>query len=122
VLNGVQRLPSRAAMVMAMSSLITTNGHYQVDLRWWFAPAGGTTGLPHDPDFDAATPESIWDYTQGTNLLRQSWIKPKPECYSDVSDQKRADPALVSGILKCSETDPLSHGANYMLTMWYPTP
>ena len=99
-----------------------THGHYQVDLRWWY---GSEQMLPHDTDFDSALYEGIWTFDQGTTLTRsgvQSWVKARPECYSDQSAQRRAENYLVYNILNCSETDPLSHGALYVNVMWTPPP
>ncbi|MBK9258358.1 MAG: hypothetical protein IPM54_00815 [Polyangiaceae bacterium] len=115
-------IPSRATLVDAMTALITTDGSYQVDLRW---SHGGQQILAHDPEFNSATLEGLWTFEQGTVFYgkwapTQRWIKAKPVCYSDQSTQGRASGALVENILYCSEVDPINSYAHLAEVFWNP--
>jgi hypothetical protein len=104
-----------------MTALITTDGSYQVDLRWFY---GNGQMLPHDSDFDDGTMEGLWTFDQGTTISRltgvQRWIKARAVCYSDQSEQKRASGPLVENILYCSEVDPVNSVSHLLNVLWHP--
>jgi hypothetical protein len=90
---GPHSVPYRALLVAALSSLITTNGHYEIDIRWGWAP--DNSALPPDPDFNAAAIEGKW-------LLGGSMSGPyesSPYCYTSWARQ-RAE-GLVDGVPIC---------------------
>jgi hypothetical protein len=98
--NIISNYPTRGLMIDAMTLLVTTNDHYQIDIR----EANGDTSsmLPIDVDFDTSVNEGFWTYVQGFNKLTgQRWFKPEVHCYWQTSPQ-RADPSLIVNIPDCA--------------------
>jgi hypothetical protein len=106
----------RDLFLASLSSLITTNGHYYVDIRWM--PTGDhSTVLVPDPTFDTAPIEARWDTTGSliTDKTSKSTITERnglPYCYDANAPQRAACttpgcvPNLVSAVPVCNSNDP----------------
>jgi hypothetical protein len=89
----------RGVFVASLSALITTSGHYQIDIRW---PKGVTSpALTPDPDFNTAQLEAIWQYNDHSDVGTVTYIRGYALCYADNAPQ-RAEGTLVSDVDFCS--------------------
>ncbi len=91
----------RQLLVTVISALITTDGRYEIDIRWLYNPNGSST-LPPDPDFERTRVEGIWygerisDPETGSQYYYGS-----PWCYNR-HYIKRAE-GLVDNVPLCDE-------------------
>jgi hypothetical protein len=99
----------RDRLVAALSALITTNGHYRLDVRSAF-DSQQSTFLRTDPVFDLAPVEAQWTTSYGVDRLRG-----QPLCYHANAPQ-RADPALVSMLVEACPEGALGGGT--VQTRW----
>ena len=117
----------RSLFLMALSSLITTNGHYYIDIRWGVAGDNSTVLVP-DPTFDTAPMEARWNYSatsyydktlKATISERYAW----PQCYMQGAPQRAACDAsnpgcvanLVYSVPFCS---PMDTNPGPVITLW----
>jgi hypothetical protein len=120
--DGYSAKPMRGAMVALQSSLITTDGHFQVDLRWTFGGPNNTLGT--DPDFDAASVEAIWNWDFTQSFFGIQTYQARPVCYGgnpETPGPARAVGDLVANIPYCGETY-FQNSPDYqsVQTMYYP--
>ena len=118
----------RNLFLMSLSSLITTNGHYYVDIRW-SVPGDTSTILVPDPTFATAPIEARWSWA--SDSFTQKGFKPTiqrtyawPYCYDHNAPQRTTcDPTnpscvsnLVSQVPYCTANDNPVNGP--VVTLW----
>ncbi len=81
-------MPLRGLLTSVLAALITTDGHYEVDIRWQDSPQNSY--LPIDSDFNTAPTEAVWTYYQESNGAGASGYVGKPFCFYAGARWRRA--------------------------------
>jgi hypothetical protein len=95
----------RELVVTVASALVTTNGSYEIDVRW--DPGYTTDEAPfdYDPDFDGAALEAQWDWVGGpTTDGSVYFLRGSPTCYATDAPQ-RSDGTLTDAMPLCPLPD-----------------
>jgi WSC domain len=98
----------RAFLVTTMSALLTTDGHYMIDIR----ASGNTQALPWHLDIQGL--EAIWEYTWSSGT-----VTGKPHClWPDAPQRTSQDPYFVSGLYNCQSFEFNDTVATQIKTYW----